>query len=314
MRPLVRAETHGRLIETERPFTFEPSFFEGVDGRTYIPYTITVDGGRLDAPSAALYVCAVERDASATTPPDVTGDGPACVFEDVFSAAVTTTAGAQASVSGALDLSAGAYDIYAAIRNDGAGGAGRGGGAGTRDRGPAGAATILLAREGLTVPDFGTPELRLSSVLVGDIQPLMAPLPPARQRLEPYTIGTLRVVPRRRLSFSPQEELSFLYFVHGAGPPGAAKPDLTSEYRFHRATVAGEQLFTWTESERHDAAAVPPEFDMRLGSPGGRRVGRCPLESLPVGVPTVSRSASRTTPSGAVATRDVAFTVQPAAR
>ena len=87
VRPLVRAETHGRLIETERPFTFEPSFFEGVDGRTYIPYTITVDGGRLDAPSAALYVCAVERDASAATPPDVTGDGPACVFEDVFSAA-----------------------------------------------------------------------------------------------------------------------------------------------------------------------------------------------------------------------------------
>ena len=140
----------------------------------------------------------------------------------------------------------------------------------------------------------------------------MAPLPPARQRLEPYTIGTLRVVPRRRLSFSPQEELSFLYFVHGAGPPGAAKPDLTSEYRFHRATVAGEQLFTWTEPERHDAAAVPPEFDMRLGHRvvAGRAV---PLESLPVGAYRLEIRVTDNS-SGAVATRDVAFTVQPAAR
>ncbi|MCY3845862.1 MAG: hypothetical protein OXH69_20235, partial [Acidobacteria bacterium] len=262
VRPLVRAETHGRLVETERPFTFEPSFFEGVDGRTYVPYTITVDGGRLDAPSAALYVCAVERDAPGSAAPDATGDGPACMFEDALSGAVTMTADAQGSVSGALDLPPGAYNVYAAIRNDGGAGDRTGGRAGPPDRPGAAAATILLAKEGLTVPDFGAPELRLSSVLVGDVEALDAPLPPDRQRLEPYTIGAFRVVPRRRPSFSPEEELSFLYFVHGAGPPGAAKPDLAIEYRFHRATVAGEQLFTWTKPERYDARAVPPEFDM----------------------------------------------------
>ena len=166
-------------------------------------------------------------------------------------------------------------------------------------------------RKRLTIPDFDTPELRLSSVLVGDIEALDAPLPPERQRLEPYTIGTFRVVPRRRLSYGPEEELSFLYFVHGAGPPGAAKPDLTIEYRFHRATVAGEQLFTWTEPERHDARAVPPEFDMRLGHRvvAGRAV---PLEPLPVGSYRLEIRVTDNT-SGAMATRDVAFTVQPAA-
>ena len=309
VRPLVRAEREGQLVETERPFSFEPGFFEGVDGRTYVPYTITVDGGRLDAPSAALYVCSAERDAPAT--PDATGEAPACVFEDAFVAAVTTTGDAQAYVSGAVYLPAGAYDVYAAIRNDGPGSGDRGGAAASVDRASAGDATILLAKKGLTVPDFSTPELRLSSVLVGDIEPLGAPLPPERQRLEPYTIGTFRVVPRNRLSFSPREELSFLYFVHGAGPPGAEKPDLTIEYRFHRATVAGEQLFTWTEPERYDAQAVPPEFDMSRGHQvvAARAISLVPF---PIGSYRLEIRVTDNT-SGALATWDVAFTVQPPA-
>ena len=302
VRPLVRAETLGRLVETGKPFTFEPSFFEGVDGRTYIPYTITVDGGTLDAPAAALYVCVTERDAPSSLPQrEATGDGPACVFEDAYVSAVTPVTDAQASVSGAFDLPAGDYDVYAAIRNDG--------GAGNREG--ADAATLLLARETLTAPDFETPELRLSSVLVGDIEPLGAPLPPDRQRLEPYTIGTFRVVPKSRLNFSPREELSFLYFVHGAGPPGAAKPDLTIEYRFHRATVAGEQLFTWTEPEQYNAQTVRPEFDMTRGHQvaAGRAV---PLEPLPVGSYRLEIRVMDNT-AGALATRDIAFTVQPTA-
>ena len=300
VRPLVRAETLGRLVETGKPFTFEPSFFEGVDGRTYIPYTITVDGGTLDAAAAALYVCVTERNAPQPPPqPDTTGDGPTCVFEDAYVSAVTPVTDAQAAVSGAFDLPARDYDVYTAIRN--VGGAG--------DREAAAAATILLAKETLAVPDFETPQLRLSSVLVGDIEPLDAPLAPDRQRLEPYTIGTFRVVPKSRLRFSPREELSFLYFVYGAGPPGGAKPDLTIEYRFHRATVAGEQLFTWTEPEQYDAQTVPPDFDMTRGHQvaAGRAV---PLEPLPVGSYRLEIRVTDNT-SEALATGDIAFTVQP---
>ena len=304
VRPLVRAERAGRLLETGAPFTFEPSFFEGVEGRTYVPYTVTVDGGRLDAPAAVLYVCVTERDAPAGG--YANGEGPVCVFEDAFVAAPATV-DAQASVSGALDLAPGSYDVYTAVRNDASN---RSGGGVIADRSAAETATILLAREGLTVPDFAAPELRLSSVLVGDVEPLEAPLPPDRQRLEPYTIGTFRVVPRSRPSFSPREELSFLYFVHGAGPPGAAKPDLTIEYRFHRATVTGEQLFTWTAPEHYDAQTMPADFDMTRG----HRVVAAramPLESFPVGSYRLEVRVTDDT-SGASAARDVVFFVQPA--
>ena len=302
VRPLVQAEMRGRLVETGKPFTFAPSFFEGTDGRTYIPYTVTVDGGRIDAAAAALYVCVTERNAAEPAPRrDAPAEGPACAFEDAYVSAVTPAAGAPVSVSRALDLPAGDYDVYAAIRNDG----------GAGDRESAAAATILLAKEAFTVPDFRTSALRLSSVLVGDVEPLGAPLPPERQRLEPYTIGTFRVARRRSLRFSRQEELSFLYFVYGAGPPGAAKPDLTIEYNFHRATIAGEQLFSWTDPEQHNAQTMPPEFDMSRGHRmvAGRAV---PLEPLPVGSYRLEIRVTDNT-SGALATRDVAFTVQPPA-
>ena len=138
-------------------------------------------------------------------------------------------------------------------------------------------------------------------------------VPPEMSRRMPgrYTIGTFRVLPRHRLRFTPREELSFLYFVHGAGPAGGAKPDLTIEYLFHRATIAGEQLFSWTDPEDYNARTVPPEFDMTLGHQivAGRAV---PLEPLPVGSYRLEIRVTDNT-SGAVATRDVAFTVQPAA-
>ena len=304
VRPLVRAEMRGRLLETGKPFSFEPSFFAGMNGRTYIPYTIRVDGGRLDARAAELYVCVIERGtADSTGGRNATTDDPACVFEDAHATDVTPPAEGEAAMSRALDLPPGNYDVYAAVRN-GSGGAGTPQGAG-------GGVTLLLVKEALTVPDFETPEFRLSSVLVGDVEPLDAPLPPERQQLEPYTIGTFRVMPRHRLRFSRREELSFLYFVHGAGPPGGAKPDLTVEYLFHRATIAGEQLFSWTDPEDYNAQTVPPEFDMTRGHQivAGRAV---PLEPLPVGSYRLEIRVTDNT-SGAVATRDVAFTVQPAA-
>ena len=304
VRPLVRAEMRGSLLETGKPFSFEPSFFAGINGRTYVPYTVTVDGGRLDARTADLYLCVTERSAAASRGGrDATADDddPACVFEDAYAADVTPPAEGAAAVSRALDLAPGDYDVYAAVRNGG----------GTDAREGAGGVPLLLVKEALTVPDFETPEFRLSSVLVGDVEPLDSPLPPERQRLEPYTIGTFRVLPRHRLRFTRREDLSFLYFVHGAGPAGEAKPDLTIEYFFHRATIAGEQLFSWTDPEDYNAQTVPPEFDMTLGHQivAGRAV---PLEPLPVGSYRLEIRVTDNT-SGAVATRDVAFTVQPAA-
>ena len=97
----------------------------------------------------------------------------------------------------------------------------------------------------------------------------------------------------------------------GAGPPGAAKPDLSIEYRFHRATVTGEQLFTWTEPEQYDARTMPADFDMTRG----HRVVAAramPLESFPVGSYRLEVRVTDDT-SGASATRDVVFFVQPAA-
>ena len=78
----------------------------------------------------------------------------------------------------------------------------------------------------------------------------------------------------------------------------------TAAQSFEELAAYREGLFDWASP-----GAVPPEFDMRLGHRvvAGRAV---PLEPLLVGS---YRLEIRVTdnPSGAVATRDVAFTVQP---
>ena len=125
---------------------------------------------------------------------------------------------------------------------------------------------------------------------------------------EPYTIGTYRVTPAYRLSFSRSEELTFFYVVYGAGPPGGAKPDLTVEYHFRRRTAGGEAYFTETEPERLNAQTMPPEFDMTLGHTiaGGRGV---PLAPFPAGEYRLEIGVTDHT-SGASVTREVTFTVQ----
>ena len=300
MRPVVRAARRGRLEEHEKPFAFEPDFLKGAGGRTYVPYTLTIDGGRIESPTPALYVCVTKRIAPGPEPPrDAPADGPGCVFEDAYAAEINPASAAPLYLSRAFELPAGDYDVYVAIRDDGGG---------FGDRQDASPATVMLLRERLTVPDLWTPELRISSVLVGNVEPLDAPLTAERQMLEPYTIGTFRVAPRRRLSFRRREDLSFLYFVYGAGPPGGAKPNLTLEYRFHRRTAGSEVYFTRTRPERLNARTMPPEFDMTQGHEiaGGHAVA---LASFPTGDYRLEIRVTDNT-SGAFATRDVAFTVR----
>ena len=299
MRPVVRAARLGRLEEHDKPFTFQPDFLKGADGRTYVPYTLTIDGGRISSPAPSLYICVTDRShVGSAGPPDVPADGPGCVFEDAYAAEGNPGSAAPLYLSRAFELHAGDYDVYVAIRDD----------ARESSEGlDASPARVLLLREQLAVPDLWAPELRISSVLVGEVGSLDSPLTPERQLLEPYTIGTFRVAPRRRLSYGQEEELSFLYFVYGAGPPGGAKPNLTIEYRFHRRTAGTEVYFTRTRPERLDDRTMPPEFDMTRGHEiaGGHAVALAPF---PAGEYRLEIRVTDNT-SGGFATRDVVFTV-----
>ena len=300
MRPVVRAARLGRLEEHEKPFVFRPDFLKGVDGRTYVPYTLTIDGGRISSPAPTLYVCVTERsDGTATGPAESPAGAPGCVFEDAYSAEVNPQSAAPVYLNRAFELRAGDYDAYVAIRDDG-----RRPGAG-QDVSPA---RVMLLRERLVVPDLWAPELRISSVLVGNVESLDSPLTAERQLLEPYTIGTFRVAPRRRLTYRPAEDLSFLYFVYGAGPTGGAKPNLTIEYRFHRRIAGTEVYFTRTRPERLNARTMAPEFDMTQGHEvaGGHAV---PLASFSAGDYRLEIRVTDNT-SGAFASRDVVFTVR----
>ena len=323
MQPVVQAAMRGHLAEREKPFAFvpKPSFIRGVDGRMYVPYTVTVAGREIDSPAVEVYICVAERtDPESAPPPDPLSDGPACTFEDAYAADANRTSDESVYLNRAFDLHAGDYDAYVAIRDEDGGPAGgedapaaattpRAGWSWSRGwYGEGGGdATIMLVKEAITVPDFWASELQIG-LIVGAVEPVDAPLTPERQMREPYTIGTYRVTPAYRLSFSRSEELTFFYVVYGAGPPGGAKPDLTVEYHFLRRTAGGEAYFTETEPERLNAHTMPPEFDMTLGHTiaGGRGV---PLAPFPAGEYRLEIGVTDHT-SGASVTREVTFTVQ----
>ena len=327
MQPVVQAAMRGHLQELDKPFDFvpKPSYIRGVDGRMYVPYTVTVGGGEIDSPTIEVYICVAARRAPGPASGPL-AEGPECTFEDAYAADVARAADDSVYLNRAFDLHAGNYDAYVAIRDQDGGSAGREeasaetplpAAAAGREEGWSWAtgwaeqgssdATILFVKEPITVPDFWASELQLG-VIVGDVQPVDAVLTPEQQMREPYTIGTYRILPAYTLNFGKSEELTFFYVVYGAGSAGVAKPDLTVEYHFHRRTADGETYHTQTEPEHFNAQTMPPEFDLTLGHTiaGGRGVDLAPF---PAGEYRLEIEVTDHA-SGASATREVVFTVQ----
>ena len=93
MQPVVQAAMRGHLQELDKPFAFvpKPSYIRGVDGRMYVPYTVTVGGGEIDSPTIEVYICVAARRAPGPAS-DPLAEGPECTFEDAYAADVTRAA------------------------------------------------------------------------------------------------------------------------------------------------------------------------------------------------------------------------------
>ena len=94
MQPVVQAAMRGHLRELDKPFAFvpKPSYIRGVDGRMYVPYTVTVGGGEIDSPTIEVYICVAARTASGPAP-DPPAEDLECTFEDAYAADVTAGGG-----------------------------------------------------------------------------------------------------------------------------------------------------------------------------------------------------------------------------
>jgi len=278
-------------------------YLKATGNKEYVPFTLTYDPSKISTPNIALYWRVVAKDAAtpaatltiAPKKDDKEKDrkpAPKFAYEDIN----FVNAG-MGRISRAFTVTAGTYDVYVILRE----------GSSTQKNAPAPKVSVI--KQTLTVPDFWTPDLTTSSVIVAQrIEPLNAPLSPNEQLERPYALGQMEIVPALDNKFSTKQELSIFMLIYNPKTDPMNKPDVTVEYNFYaKPAGAPEKFFNKTSPQDLNAKTLPAAFDMSLGHQlqTGQAV---PLASFPAGdyrleVKVTDKLATKTI------TRDVNFTV-----
>lgn len=276
-------------------------FVKGQDGKTYVPFTIHIDRSKMSAPGAAMFVRVVSKGAASATATGTTGEKKnnndekkkiEYPWENVHFVEVPE----NGKVSRAMAVPGGDYELFLAVKEKSTG---------DRKQPPA---KVGLLRKDLTVPDFGAAELTTSSVIVADtVEPVQTAMTNEQQQENPYTFGTMKIVPSADPKFKKDGELQVVFWIYGASADAGKKPDVQIEYSFHQKTAEGEKYFNKTAPQQLNATTLPPQFDMALGHqlPGSLVV---PLASFPAGDYRLEIKVTDK-PSGKTLTRDIAFSV-----
>ncbi len=304
---VVGAARAGELEQAEDPFDLSPSFLKGTDGATYVPFTLTIEPGKIDGSSVAVYLyvdapapaaAAVEADDSGDSG-DSEDDAPEAVFEDAYFIQVDEPgADGMVRLSRAFSASGGDYDVYIALRKSlGA----------EPDDDEFQALPVMLLKRQVSVPNLWTEQLETSTVLVADmVEPLAAPLSPEEQIQHPYTLGTTRITPKFDRRFGKQADLNLLMLVYNPRLT-SGMPNVTVEYNFHSQTDSGEEFFNKTNPQEFNAQTLPPGFSVEAGHQivAGQSV---PLSLFPAGEYRLEIKITDNE-AGTDLIRDVMFTV-----
>ena len=146
-----------------------------------------------------------------------------------------------------------------------------------------------------------------SSDLAETVEQVQASLNNEQQQENPYTFGSMKIIPSGEPKFKKEGELQVVFWIYGATPDANKKPDVQIEYNFHQKSAEGEKYFNKTAPQQLNASTLPPQFDTALGHqlPGSLVV---PLASFPAGDYRLEIKITDK-PSGKTLTRDVTFSV-----
>ncbi len=306
---VVGAAVRGQLVQTSRPFEWENDFLKGLEGKTYVPFTLVIDPVKITSPTMAVYVLVTEHaptdQPAAPDSDDRQGqagadqsEGVSTAWEDAYFIDVDPSESVAHRIRRAFAVPPGEYDVYVAVKDTSS----------SEDTEAPTKVTVMMLKQGLTVPDLWGSELATSTVILAQqVEPLDAPLSPEDQGANPYTLGTTRIVPVADSIFARSDELSLVFLVYNPRLNADNKPDVTVEYSFHRRTSASEEYFNQTTPQHFNAETLPPSFDVSAGHQlvAGQAV---PLSSFPEGDYRLEITV-KDNASGASVIRDVMFTV-----
>lgn len=297
---LVDGVSMGEQSPGQIAIEFEESHFvKGQDGKTYIPFTVKVDPAQLSLRQVAMYVRVAPKAAAEPAEAEEANrnrrDDKQRIeypWDNVHFLEIPK----DGRVSRALAVAGGEYEMFIAMKERNTG---------QRNQPPQKTGVAVVD---LSVPDFTANELATSSVIVAEtVEPVQTAMTNEQQQENPYTFGTMRIVPADDPAFQKSGELQVVFWIYGATQDASKKPDVQIEYNFHQRTPEGEKYFNKTAPQVLNAQTLPPQFDMALGHqlPGSLVV---PLASFPAGDYRLEIKVTDK-PTGKTLTRDVLFSV-----
>lgn len=281
------------------------------ENKTYVPFTVTVDPGTLNAGPTVVYIRVVEKGATAPAPPSddkekkdekgAASPAPMAPFEDLHTVQLKAgAAGQPISLSRAFAVPTGDYDVYVALAEQT--------GQPSKDKAAIGRTAVL--KHTINVANYWGPELTTTPIMIAEkVEQLAAPLTQDQQMERPYVLGNMEIMPAPDNMLSKKEELSLLFLIYNVQVNDAGKPDLDVDYRFNQKTGDTEKFFNRTQPQQFNASTLPPQFDVRAGHQvvGGQTI---PLASFPEGEYRLEIKINDKLANKSI-TRDVKFTVTP---
>jgi len=267
----------------------------------YVPFILSLDPAKAQAKQLTVYWRVISTSAPPPPPAAKGGNNKSAppqvyAFEQMNTVTVTPVDGV-ARISRAFQVLAGNYDVYVVVKEP------------TPEKpaknAPPVKATVL--KKTLDVPDLWNGELNTSSVFIGRIDPLPAPLTPQQQMERPYAaLGTMEITPDLDTKYTKKGELSTFMLIYNAQIDSSNKPDILVEYNFYTKASDGEKFFNKTNPQNLNAQTLPPAFDVNAHQlQAGQAV---PLASFPEGTYRLEIKVTDKLANKSI-TRDVNFTV-----
>ena len=260
---IVGAALKGQIVPTEEPFGWANDFLKSSEQTTLVPFTLSVDQSKVSTPTVAMYIFVAPQDALAAAPAAEPAAGGAAVpalptpaFEDAYhiNLGAPTAAGVY-EIRRGFWAPGGDYDVYIALSESGV---------------PDGTeAKTMMLKKAVSVPNLWSDQLATSTVIqAARIDSLPEPPPPDQQLANPYTLGTLRIVPKSVPEYLTSDEISPVFLVYNVGLTAAGMPDVNIEYTFNTRGPNGDEFFNRTNPQVFNEQTLPRGFDF----PGGHQL------------------------------------------
>ena len=250
--------------------------FKAVEGRLFVPFTVSYESGKVLPNNVTLYVRVVKKGSGLTKDREKEPYD----FEQVFTGdAVAPAPGKPVELTRRIVVSPGDLEVYVLAQPS----------AGPEPKKNDVLVKGVVKKVDLTVPDLWAAEFTTSTLLLIDkIEPLKESPTQETIVFKPYTFTGADMVLSRDNDFKKTEELT-LYF-HVYNPVFENKrPDVTIEYEFLKKDAEGEKPAMTDDgkklvynAQQFNAQTLPPTWDPDLGfqvAPGFA----IPLNLFPLG-------------------------------